>query len=82
MWVMSVDVKCEHVLCKVQVWSDVQESAVCVLERAPAGLGAGSFEHERRYRCESVRDVRREALRGGAGGVGEREDDETRHLHV
>ena len=80
-WVVCVDVKCVHVLCHLQVLSEMQECAVCVQVRAPGGLGAGSFERERRDKRENVRGVRREALRGGAGGVGEREDDETRHLH-
>ena len=78
---MCVVVEFVRVLGSVQVLGLVQECAVCVQERAPAGLGAGSFESARRDKRESVRGVRREALRGGAGGVGESDDDEDVYLH-
>ena len=78
---MCVVVECVRVLCRVQVLGLVQESAVCVRERASAGLCAGSFESVRRDKRESVRGVRREALRGGAGDVGESDDDEGVYLH-
>ena len=45
---------CVCVLGSVQVLGMVQECAVCVQERAPAGLGAGSFESARRDKRESV----------------------------
>ena len=75
-WVVCVDVECVHMLCSVQVLSDVQDCAVCVQERAPAGVDVDSFEHVKRDKRERVRGVRRGALRGEPGGVGEREDEE------
>ena len=63
-------------MCIVHVLYSVQGSAICVQERAPAGVDVGSFEHVKRDKRERVRGVRRGALRGEPGGVGEREDEE------
>ena len=42
----------------------------------------GAFERVKRHGFEDVRGVRRGALRGGAGGAEELEDDENAYLHI
>jgi len=65
----------------VQVLGNVQVCADCVRVRARAGLGVGSFDHVKRDKRENMQGARRGALRGGAEGVEEREDDEGYYLH-
>ena len=81
MGAVCVGVQCVHELCKVRILCEVQECAVCVQVCALAGVGVGAFEHAKRSGRENVHGVRRGALRGGAVGAEEREDDEGPHLH-